>query len=95
VVWRVRVLDQNGAALDDKGLKSLTVEVSNGQRFALHFGPHPRGKTDDYFWTASWRVPDNYPTGTFIYKVVASDLSGRDHSWEPFKVDLSQLAVIP
>jgi len=95
VVWRVRVLDQNGQALDDKGLKSLTVEVSNGQKFPLHFGSHPRGKTDDYFWTTSWLIPESYPTGTFAYKVIATDLEGRSQSWEPFKVDLSQLAVIP
>jgi hypothetical protein len=95
VVWRVRVLDQSGRALDDKGLKGLIVEMSNGQKLPLHFGPHPRGRTDDYFWTASWLIPESYPTGTFAYKVITTDLNGRSHSWEPFKVDISQLTVIP
>src|SRR5215831_919629 len=31
VVWRVRVLDQTGKPLDDKGLKSLVVELPDGQ----------------------------------------------------------------
>jgi hypothetical protein len=95
VVWRVRVLDQTGRALDEKGLKGLIVEVSDGQKLPLHFGPHPRGKTDDYFWTTSWLIPESYPTGSFSYKVVAIDLGDKSHSWEPFKVDLSQLTVVP
>jgi len=95
VVWRIRVRDQTGKALDDKGLKGLIVEVSNGQKLPLHFGPHPRGKTDDYFWTTSWLIPEFYPTGSFSYKVIATDLNDESHLWEPFKVDLSQLTVIP
>ena len=29
VVWRIRVLDQSGQSLDEKGLKSLVVELSD------------------------------------------------------------------
>ena len=95
VVWRVRVLDASGKSVDDKQLKSLTVELSDGQKFPMRFGPHPRGRTDDYFWSASWIIPADYPTGTFAYKVIATDLRERSHAWEPFKVQLSQLTVVP
>ncbi len=95
VVWRIRVLDpKTGQPVDDKGLKSLVVQLPDGQKFEGHYGGHPKGKTDDFFWTAAWKVPQNYPTGTIAYKVVASDKDGRAATWEPFKVQLSQLTVV-
>lgn len=94
VVWRVRVLDEKGKAADESALKSLAVELPDGQKFAMRFGPHPRGRTDDYFWSAAWVIPADYPTGTFAYKVTAVDAQGRTHSWEPFKVQLSQLTIV-
>ncbi len=96
VVWRIRVLDPEGRTVDDKRLKSLEVELPDGQKFPAKFGDHPaRGTPTDRFWATAWIVPDNYPTGTFSYKVVATDLAGKTHTWEPFKVASSQLAIIP
>lgn len=94
VVWRVRILDQTGKRLTDKDVKSVGLELADGQKFAMHYGPHPKGKTDDYFWTASWKIPDSYPTGTFNYKVVATGIDGQAHNWSPFNVDLSQLTIV-
>src|SRR5262249_31175694 len=94
VVWRVRVLDQGGNALDDKGIKSLVVVLPDGQKFEGRYGPHPPRDTTDHFWTAVWIVPDNYPSGTFVYKVAVTDQQGQTHTWEPFKRSVSQLAVI-
>ena len=37
VAWRVRVLDSDGKMLDDKGLTSLVVELSNGKKIELKF----------------------------------------------------------
>jgi hypothetical protein len=94
VVWRVRILDQTGKRLNNKDVKSLIVELPDGQKFSMRYGPHPRGKTDDYFWASSWKVPINYPTGTFSYKVVATGLDGQTHDWAPFNVDSSELTII-
>jgi hypothetical protein len=94
VVWRVRVLDQTGKRLGDKDVKSVAVELADGQKFAMHYGPHPKGKTDDYFWSVSWKIPDSFPTGTFFYKVVAIGSNGQAQSWSPFNVDLSQLTIV-
>jgi len=97
VVWRIRVLDQSGNALDSKGLKSLEVQLADGQKFAARFGPHPpprEGPAEDHFWTAAWTIPESYPSGTFAYKVNAVDLQGQSHTWEPFKRTVSQFAVI-
>ena len=97
VIWRIRVLDQTGQSLDDKGLKSLVVELADGQKLPARYGPHPppaQGPATDYFWTAAWNIPTTYPSGTFAYKVVATDPDGTAHTWEPFKRTPSQLTVV-
>jgi hypothetical protein len=97
VVWRVRILDGAGKSLDDKGLKSVVVELPDGQKLSARFGQHPppsQGPATDSFWTAIWVIPTSYPSGTFAYKVVATDLEGKSETWEPFKRVTSQLTVV-
>jgi hypothetical protein len=97
VVWRIRVLDQAGQALDDKGLKSLVVELPDGQKLDARYGPHPppaQGPATDHFWTAIWTIPADYPNGTFVYKATATDPQGQSATWEPFKRVTSQLQVV-
>jgi hypothetical protein len=97
VVWRIRVLDRAGQSLDEKGLKSLVVELPDGQKLEAKYGPHPppaQGPATDFFWTAIWIIPTSYPSGTFVYKVVATDAQGQSQAWEPFKRSTSQLAVV-
>jgi len=70
VAWRVRVLDSDGKQVDDKGLKSLMVELSNGKTVELKFKPHPpRVTPTDFFWSGSWVIPEDQPTGSFTYRV--------------------------
>jgi len=96
VVWRLRVVDETGKSLDDKGIKSLVVELPDGQKMEARYGPHPPGPlpATDYFWTAIWTIPSNFPTGTLVYKAVATDLQGKSTTWEPFKRVPSQLQVV-
>lgn len=95
VVWRVRVLDaQTGHPLDAKGLRSLVIQLPDGQTIPMKHGGHPRGGNDDHFWSTSWKVPENYPTGTFAYTVVATDLSGNVTRWQPFAIKMSQLTIV-
>ena len=95
IVWRFRVLDENAKVLDDKGLKSLVVEMPDGQKIEAHYGPHPNAQNPtDFFWVALWIIPSNYPNGTFVYKAVATDMSGKTATWEPFKRTTSQLQVV-
>ena len=97
VAWRIRVLDADGKQVDDKGLKSLFVEMSNGKKFELKFKPHPpprQGPATDFFWSGSWVIPEDEPTGSFTYKVTATDTSNRVQTWEPFKIVASQLTVV-
>ena len=95
VVWRIRIHDQTGKELKDKELKSLVVQLPDGLKFDARYGQHPpRGEAQDHFWAVAWIVPKDYPTGTFAYKVIATDLEGNTHSWEPFKVKSSQLTIL-
>ncbi len=95
VAWRIRVLDQDGKPVDDKGLNSLVVELPDGQKITAHYHGHPpKPPQTDHFWSTSWIIPADYPTGTFAYKVVATDLDGQTHTWEPFKIASSQLTIV-
>jgi hypothetical protein len=96
VVWRFRVRDQNGTVLDDKGLKSLVVELPDGTKVNARYGGHPPGnEPTDHFWAAAWIIPANYPNGTFVYKATATDVEGTTATWEPFVRVTSQFQVMP
>jgi len=94
VVFRIRVVDSAGKSLDDKGLKSLVVELSDGKKIPMRFHGHPPKDSTDFFWVGPWIIPEDYPTGSFAYKVTATDLKGAAQTWQPFKVAPSQFTVI-
>src|SRR5215470_7122078 len=86
VVFRIRVRNTAGAPLDDKNIKAITVELSDGQKFAASYRPRPPvsvrnafglSEPVDYFWSAAWLIPQDYPTGSLSYKVVATDTQGN------------------
>jgi hypothetical protein len=94
VVWRVRVRDADGRPLDNTALKSVTIEVSNGQKMEGRYGPHPpTGPATDRFWSAIWIIPVDYPNGSLTYKVTAVDEKGNSATWEPFNRSTTQLEV--
>jgi hypothetical protein len=95
VVFRFRVRDSSGNPLDDKGLKTLVVEMPDGQKFEAKYGPHPpAGTAADHFWTAVWIVPTSYPNGSLTYKAVATGNDGAAVTWQPFLSKPSQLQVV-
>ena len=102
VIFRIRVRNALGQPLDDKGLKSLVVELSDGKKIPADYRARPPvavrarlGLTGpiDYFWSSAWLIPADYPTGTFNHKVTATDNQGNSATWEPFKVATSQLRI--
>jgi hypothetical protein len=89
IVWRVRVIDpQTTEPMDDTMLEKVEVALSDGQIFAMEFGPHPPAPNPprDYYWTVPWTVPKDYPTGTFSYTVTATDTQGRTGEFKPFDI---------
>jgi hypothetical protein len=95
VVWRFRVRDASGKELDKDGIKSLVVELPDGQKMNAQYGGHPGGPSPvDHFWTATWIIPANYPNGAFTYKAMATGNDGATATWEPFLSKPSQLQVV-
>jgi hypothetical protein len=94
VAWRIRVQDGTGTELDGKGLKSVVVELSDGQKFPARFGGHPPKEPTAYLWSTAWVIPDDYPTGSFNYKVVATALDGTTQTWEPVNTKPSLLTIV-
>jgi len=95
VVFRARVLNQNGDPVTDNDLKSLVVVLSSGEEFPMAYSGHPHDNPVDNFWTAGWTIPDDYPAGSLTYKIVATTPQGESQSWAPFNVAASQLTVVP
>jgi hypothetical protein len=104
VIFRIRVRNIFGQPLDDKKIKSIVVELSDGKKYAAAYRARPPvavraalGLTGpiDYFWSAAWLIPQDYPTGSLSYRVVATDMEGNSQEWTPMKDLRSLPAVIP
>lgn len=104
VIFRIRVRSAAGQPLDDKNLKSIVVELSDGQKFQASYRARPPANVrtafglsepTDYFWSAAWLIPQDYPTGSLSYRVVATDIQGNTQSWTPFKDPRSLPMVMP
>ncbi len=95
VVFRARVIDTaTGSALDDKGLKTVEVQLGDGSKLEAVYGGHPPDQVLGYYWTIAWTVPDDYPVGTLGYKIVATNTAGDTGTFLPFEVPPSQLTII-
>lgn len=98
IVFRMKVLDpETGQALDDTQVSSLTLTLPDGSTKAFHYGGHPGGpgaQPTDYFWTVSWRVPDDYPTGILDFQVDAVATDGRSGVYQPFNVEESKVRIV-
>ncbi len=94
IVWRARVTDPvTGEGLGDEALSGVVVELSDGQQLAMRYGPHPRENPNDFFWTVSFDVPVDYPTGTLGYEIVATGNDGRTGTFSQFNVESSLLTI--
>ena len=94
VVWRVRALQQSGEPATDKEVSKMEVKLSSGETFPMRYGGHPHSKPADFFWTAGWKIPDDYPDGSLTYQVIATRPDGTTQTWKPFNVAPSQLTVL-
>jgi hypothetical protein len=95
VIFRLRVLDaKTGRSLDDKGVKNLVVELSNGEKLGMNYHQHPPKDPTDWFWVGGWPIAEDQPTGSITYRIAATTLAGETVVWEPFKVAGSQVTVV-
>ena len=93
IVWRIRVYDpQLATAMDDIALDSVQVLFDDGQVFEAVYAPH--GGEKDSYWTTSWVIPEDYPTGSLGHQIVAKAQDGRTGEFVPFNVSYSLLTII-
>ena len=93
VAWRTRILKPDGTVADNNYLKSVEIELGNGQKLPAHFGGHGMPPTD-FFWSLFFTFPANFPTGSLGYKVNATMQDGSVVTWEPFTRDTTQLMIV-
>lgn len=95
IVWRARVMDpKTGETMDDKALKSVQIKLANGKAIDMKYGPHPKDPPGEAFWTGSFVVPKDAPTGTLDYTVVATGADARTGTFAPIKVASSVLTIL-
>ncbi len=71
---------------------TVTVYLSDGQSFPMHFGLHADA---DYFWTTSWEIPADYPTGVLNDYVTAEwTTEGKNGRSEGFQVPYAYLTIL-
>jgi hypothetical protein len=93
VAFRIRVLQPSGDVADDKVLKSVVVELGNGQKLPAAWKSHGNPPTD-YFWSLFWTIPAEHPTGSVGYKVIATLNDGSVEEWKPFNRPTTALMVV-
>lgn len=94
MVWRARVTDPaTGELMNDSGLDDVKVTLDNGEQIKAVYGLHPKD-VGEGFWTASWVIPKDYPTGTINYTFTATDKQGRSGEWKPFSTPTSLPIVL-
>src|ERR1051326_2281390 len=97
IVWRYKVIDPvTSKPLDDKGLTSFDLVLPDGTKTAFKYGGHGGTKEApaDFFWTAGFSVPKDYPTGLFNYQIKAVAASGATGAFDQFKVPSAQLTIV-
>ena len=93
VAFRIRIQKPDGTVADNKDLKTVEVELGNGQKLPAHFGGHGMPPTD-FFWSLFWTIPMDFPTGSLGYKVNATMQDGTVVTWQPFTRDTTQLMIV-
>lgn len=90
MVFRARIYDpRTGDLMDDAALAGVQVRLASGQTIDMKYGAHPKTPPNEYYWTGSWLVPKDNPTGSLSYTIVATDKSGRTGEFKPFGVQSS------
>jgi hypothetical protein len=98
IVWRVRVYDPKTAEpLNDTTLDAVEVILPGEEVLAARYGPHPPPPQEatDFFWSTSWVIPENHPTGSLPYTIRAKAKDGRSGEFVQFNVAPSLLVILP
>ena len=94
MVWRARIVDPTtGDLMDASVLDKVQIQLANGQTIDMKYGAHPKTPPNEYYWTGSWEVPKDAPTGTLGYTIVATAKDGRTGEYKPIALAASLPAI--
>lgn len=89
IVFHANVIDQKTEkTVEDAKVKLV---LGTGEEMDMKLGPH--GEEGTLLYTVSWTVPDDFPTGTLDYQIVA-EVDGKEYAYEPFNVGVSKLTIL-
>lgn len=60
----------------------------------MKYGPHPKTPPNESFWTQSFVIPEDFPTGTLDFTVTATDKEGRIGTFAPIHYAPSALLQV-
>jgi hypothetical protein len=93
IVWRVRIMDPvTGDLMDDKAVSKVQTKLANGMTLDLKYAAHPK-TSQNFFWTVSWIVPLNQPTGTLGWSILATTGDGRTGAFQEIKSATSLMTI--
>jgi len=102
IVFRVRVYDPTtGKPMDDKQIDKIEVKMKDGKVLdPAKYGPHPKEPPNEYFWTTSFVIPEDYATGTLDYTITATDKEKRVGTFKqlplaPLTITETIRAIVP
>lgn len=89
MVFRATVTDLN----TDESIEEADVKVvlETGEEFDMEYGAH--GDEGTMLYAIAWTIPDDFPTGTLDYEIVAT-VDGEEHTFEPFNVEPSKMTIV-
>lgn len=95
MVWRAKITDPaTGDLMDATKIDKVQVQLANGQMVDMKYGAHPKTPPNEYYWTGSWEVPKDAPTGTMAYTIVVTAKDGRTGQFKPIMSVAASLPTI-
>lgn len=89
IVFRASVNDaETKELIEDADVK---VVLGTGDEFDMELIPN--GQEATMLYSFAWDIPEDFPTGTLDYKIVAN-VNGKEYTYEPFDVSLSKMTII-
>lgn len=89
MVFRATVTDVNtNEPVEDADVK---VVLETGEEFDMEYGAH--GDEGTMLYAIGWTIPDDFPTGTLDYQIVAT-VDGEEYTFEPFNVAPSKMTIV-
>lgn len=93
IVWRLTAFDNTGTELQPATIERLVLKTPTGDPATFRYGNHG----GNWFWTATYNVPMDFPLGVLDWSVEAktkSGLTGTYKEWPIFTAPGAERAMV-